>query len=286
MSYRNGVMKHPHVRLVMIVVKDIWKTFGGKSVLNGLSLEIPRGETLVIMGRSGCGKSVLLKIITGLIAADAGEIWFDGTEISKLKAKKLNAIRQKIGMLFQSAALFDSMTVAENIAFMLDQHTKLTPAEMRKVVDEKLSLVDLEGVQELRPAELSGGMRKRVGLARALAFNPEVVLYDEPTTGLDPVTCNEINQLIRDLHEKLQVTSVVVTHDMHSAFSVATRMAMIHEGRQIAYGTPDEIINNDDPILQQFVLFGAPDQILNMENPVLQEFIGRRDLGAHGELAI
>ena len=270
----------------MIVVKDIWKTFGGKSVLNGLSLEIPRGETLVIMGRSGCGKSVLLKIITGLIAADAGEIWFDGTEISKLKAKKLNAIRRKIGMLFQSAALFDSMTVAENIAFMLDQHTKLTPAEMRKVVDEKLSLVDLEGVQELRPAELSGGMRKRVGLARALAFNPEVVLYDEPTTGLDPVTCNEINQLIRDLHEKLQVTSVVVTHDMHSAFSVATRMAMIHEGRQIAYGSPDEILNNDDPILQQFVLFGAPDQILNMENPVLQEFIGRRDLGAHGEIAI
>lgn len=270
----------------MIVVKDIWKTFGGKSVLNGLSLEIPRGETLVIMGRSGCGKSVLLKIITGLIAADAGEIWFDGTEISKLKAKKLNAIRRKIGMLFQSAALFDSMTVAENIAFMLDQHTKLTPAEMRKVVDEKLSLVDLEGVQELRPAELSGGMRKRVGLARALAFNPEVVLYDEPTTGLDPVTCNEINQLIRDLHEKLQVTSVVVTHDMHSAFSVATRMAMIHEGRQIAYGRPDEILNNDDPILQQFVLFGAPDQILNMENPVLQEFIGRRDLGAHGELAL
>ena len=270
----------------MIVVKDIWKTFGGKSVLNGLSLEIPRGETLVIMGRSGCGKSVLLKIITGLIAADAGEIWFDGTEISKLKAKKLNAIRRKIGMLFQSAALFDSMTVAENIAFMLDQHTKLTLGEMRKVVDEKLSLVDLEGVQELRPAELSGGMRKRVGLARALAFNPEVVLYDEPTTGLDPVTCNEINQLIRDLHEKLQVTSVVVTHDMHSAFSVATRMAMIHEGRQIAYGTPDEIINNDDPILQQFVLFGAPDQILNMENPVLQEFIGRRDLGAHGELTL
>lgn len=261
----------------MIVVKNIWKTFGGKNVLNGLSLEIPRGETLVIMGRSGCGKSVLLKIITGLLPADSGEIWFDGTEISRLKAKKLNAIRRKIGMLFQSAALFDSMTVAENIAFMLDQHTKLTQAEMRKVVDEKLSLVDLEGVQELRPAELSGGMRKRVGLARALAFNPEVILYDEPTTGLDPVTCNEINQLIRDLHEKLQVTSVVVTHDMHSAFSVATRMAMIHDGKQIAYGSPDEIINNDDPILQQFILFGAPDQILNMANPVLQEFIGRRD---------
>ena len=259
----------------MISVRDITKNFGEKNVLNGLSLEIPRGETLVIMGRSGSGKSILLKIITGLIAADSGEIWFDGTEISKLNAKNMNILRQKIGMLFQSAALFDSMTVAENIAFMLDQHTDYSKAEMRKIVDEKLELVDLEGVQDLRPAELSGGMRKRVGLARALAFNPEVIFYDEPTTGLDPVTCTEINQLICDLHERLQVTSVVVTHDMHSAFSVATRMAMIHEGRQIAYGTPDEIINFDNPIVQQFVLFGAPDQILNMENPILKEYLGR-----------
>lgn len=259
----------------MISVKDIRKAFGNKPVLNGLDLEIPRGETLVIMGPSGCGKSVLLKIITGLISADSGEIWFDGTEISKLKTKKLNAIRQKIGMLFQSAALFDSMTVAENVAFMLDQHENLSPQETRKIVDEKLNLVDLDGVQELRPAELSGGMRKRVGLARALAFNPEVILYDEPTTGLDPVTCTEINHLIRDLHEKLLVTSVVVTHDMQSAFSVATRMAMIHEGKQIACGSPAEILNIDDPILQQFILFGAPDQILNMENPILKEFIGR-----------
>ncbi len=259
----------------MISVRNITKNFGGKNVLNGLNLEIPHGETLVIMGRSGCGKSVLLKIIAGLIAADSGEIWFDGTEISKLKTKKMNLLRQKIGMLFQSAALFDSMTVAENVAFMLDQHTDYSKQEMRKIVDEKLELVDLEGVQDLRPAELSGGMRKRVGLARALAFNPEVILYDEPTTGLDPVTCTEINQLIRDLHEQLKVTSVVVTHDMHSAFSVGTRMAMIHEGRQIAYGSPDEIINIDDPILQQFVLFGAPDQILNMENPILKEYLNR-----------
>ena len=227
------------------------------------------------MGQSGCGKSVLLKIITGLMSADSGEIWFDGTEISSLNGKKINNLRRKIGMLFQSAALFDSMTVAENVAFMLDQHTDLDKREMRKVVDEKLSLVDLEGVQDLRPAELSGGMRKRVGLARALAFDPEVILYDEPTTGLDPVTCTEINQLIKDLHERLQVTSVVVTHDMHSAFSVATRMAMIHEGKQVAYGRPDEIINIDDPILQQFILFGAPDQILNMENPILKEYLGR-----------
>ena len=259
----------------MISIRNVTKNFGGKNVLNGLNLEIPRGETLVIMGRSGCGKSVLLKIITGLISADSGEIWFDGMEISNLKGKKINTLRRKIGMLFQSSALFDSMTVAENVAFMLDQHTDLNKQEMRKIVDEKLSLVDLEGVQDLRPAELSGGMRKRVGLARALAFNPEVIFYDEPTTGLDPVTCTEINQLIGDLHERLQVTSVVVTHDMHSAFSVATRMAMIHDGRQIAYGSPDEIINIDNPILQQFILFGAPDQILNMENPILKEYLGR-----------
>ncbi len=259
----------------MISIRNVTKNFGGKNVLNGLSLEIPRGETLVIMGQSGCGKSVLLKIITGLMSADSGEIWFDGTEISSLNGKKINNLRRKIGMLFQSAALFDSMTVAENVAFMLNQHTDLDKREMRKVVDEKLSLVDLEGVQDLRPAELSGGMRKRVGLARALAFDPEVILYDEPTTGLDPVTCTEINQLIKDLHERLQVTSVVVTHDMHSAFSVATRMAMIHEGKQVAYGRPDEIINIDDPILQQFILFGAPDQILNMENPILKKYLGR-----------
>jgi phospholipid/cholesterol/gamma-HCH transport system ATP-binding protein len=259
----------------MISVRNVTKKFGGNNVLDGLSLEIPRGETVVIMGQSGSGKSVLLKIITGLLAADAGEIWFDGTEISRLGTKEVNIIRRRIGMLFQSAALFDSMTVAENVAFMLDQHTNLSKQEISEIVDEKLSLVDLDGVQELRPAELSGGMRKRVGLARALAFNPEVILYDEPTTGLDPVTCTEINQLIRDLHEKLKVTSVVVTHDMHSAFSVATRMAMIHEGKQIAYGRPNEIINIDNPILQQFILFGAPDQILNMENPILREYLGR-----------
>ena len=259
----------------MISIRSVTKNFGGKNVLNGLSLEIPRGETLVIMGQSGCGKSVLLKIITGLMSADSGEIWFDGTEISSLNSKKMNILRRRIGMLFQSSALFDSMTVAENVAFMLDQHTDLDKQEIRKVVDEKLSLVDLAGIQDLRPAELSGGMRKRVGLARALAFDPEVIFYDEPTTGLDPVTCTEINQLIRDLHERLQVTSVVVTHDMHSAFSVATRMAMIHEGRQIAYGSPDEMINIDDPILQQFILFGAPDQILNMKNPILKTYLGR-----------
>ena len=259
----------------MISVKDVRKAFGDNQVLNGLDIEIPRGETLIIMGRSGCGKSVLLKVIAGLLEVDTGEVWIDGTEITTLKKKPLNQIRRKIGMLFQSAALFDSMSVAENIAFMLDQHTDLSEQDMRKIVDEKLKLVDLDGVQDLRPAHLSGGMRKRVGLARALAFNPEIILYDEPTTGLDPVTCTEINELIRDLNQQLQVTSIVVTHDMHSAFSVGTLMVMLHEGKQIAYGTPEEIINEDHPILQQFILFGAPDQILNIDNPTLKEFTGR-----------
>lgn len=260
----------------MISVKNVRKAFGDNKVLNGLDLEIPRGESLVIMGRSGCGKSVLLKIIAGLLSVDEGEVWVDGTEITQLKRKPMNEIRRKIGMLFQSAALFDSMSVAENIAFMLDQHTDLSEQEMRKIVDEKLKLVDLDGVQELRPAQLSGGMRKRVGLARALAFNPEIILYDEPTTGLDPVTCTEINELIRDLNQQLQVTSVVVTHDMHSAFSVGTLMVMLHEGKQIAYGKPEDMINEDNPILQQFILFGAPDQILNIDNPTLKEFTGRQ----------
>ena len=259
----------------MITVKDVRKSFGDNKVLNGLDIEIPRGETLILMGRSGCGKSVLLKIIAGLLAVDTGEVWIDGIEITTLKKKSLNQIRRKIGMLFQSAALFDSMSVAENIAFMLNQHTDLSEQDMLKIVDEKLKLVDLDGVQDLRPAQLSGGMRKRVGLARALAFNPEIILYDEPTTGLDPVTCTEINELIRDLNQQLQVTSIVVTHDMHSAFSVGTLMVMLDEGRQIAYGTPEEIINEDHPILQQFILFGAPDQILNINNPTLKEFTGR-----------
>ncbi len=259
----------------MISIKNIRKTFGEKKVLSGLNLDIPQGETLVIMGRSGCGKSVLLKIIAGLLPVDSGEVWINGTEISHLSKNNLNQIRRKIGMLFQSAALFDSMSVAENVAFMLDQHTKMSKQEIRKIVDEKLALVDLDGVQELRPAELSGGMRKRVGLARALAFNPNIILYDEPTTGLDPVTCTEINELIIGLHEKLEVTSIVVTHDMHSAFSVATLMVMLNEGKQAAYGTPDALINDEDPTLQQFILFGAPDQILNIDNPTLKEFTRR-----------
>ena len=216
-----------------------------------MNLHIPRGETSIVIGRSGCGKSVLLKLVTGLMKPDGGEIRIDGEEISNLK--DLNRIRRKIGMLFQSAALFDSMTVEENVGFMLSQHSSLSKREIEEIVAEKLHLVDLDGVQRLKPAELSGGMRKRVGLARAIAYNPEVILYDEPTTGLDPITGSEINRLIQDLHAKLKVTSVVVTHDMDSAFSVGTRMAMIHAGQVIASGSLAEIQKIDNSILQQFI---------------------------------
>ena len=237
----------------MIWIENLWKSFANKEILAGLELYIPRGETLVIMGRSGCGKSVLLKLITGLMKPDQGQIWIDGEDITTLKTKNLNRTRQKLGMLFQSAALFDSMTVGENVGFMVSQHTKLSKREIEEIVAEKLHLVHLDDTQHLKPAELSGGMRKRVGLARAIAFSPEVILYDEPTTGLDPITAVEINRLIRDLHQKLQVTSVVVTHDMDSAFSVGTRMAMIHQGKVIAHGSPDEIWKIDNPVLQQFI---------------------------------
>ncbi len=235
----------------MIHIENLWKCFGDKEVLRGLNLHIPRGETSIVIGRSGCGKSVLLKLVTGLMKPDGGEIRIDGEEISNLK--DLNRIRRKIGMLFQSAALFDSMTVEENVGFMLSQHSSLSKREIEGIVAEKLHLVDLDGVQRLKPAELSGGMRKRVGLARAIAYNPEVILYDEPTTGLDPITGSEINRLIQDLHAKLKVTSVVVTHDMDSAFSVGTRMAMIHAGQVIASGSLAEIQKIDNPILQQFI---------------------------------
>ena len=235
----------------MIHVENLRKSFGDKEILTGLNLHIPRGETSIVIGKSGCGKSVLLKLVTGLMQPDGGEIRIDGEVISNVK--DLNQIRRKIGMLFQSAALFDSMTVEENVGFMLSQHTNLSKRKIEGIVAEKLQLVDLDGVQKLRPAELSGGMRKRVGLARAIAFNPEVILYDEPTTGLDPITGAEINRLIRDLHTKLKVTSVVVTHDMDSAFSVGTRMAMIHAGQVIASGPLNEFRKVDNPILQQFI---------------------------------
>ena len=237
----------------MIQIKDVWRSFDDNQVLRGVNLDVRRGDTMVVMGRSGCGKSVLLKLIVGLMKPDAGEIWVDGKEITKLKEKDINEVRKNVGMLFQSSALFDSMNVFENVAFMLVQHTNLSKQEIREIVAEKLELVELPGIEGLKPAELSGGMRKRVGLARALAINPDVVLYDEPTTGLDPITAEEINILIKNLSTKLKITSIAVTHDMKSAFTIATRMSMMHDGKIIASGTPEEMKQIEEPIVQRFI---------------------------------
>jgi len=237
----------------MIQIKDVWKSFEDNQVLHGVNLEVKRGDTMVIMGRSGCGKSVLLKLIVGLMKPDAGEIWVDGKEITTMKEKDINEVRKNIGMLFQSSALFDSMSVFENVAFMLFQHTSLSKEEIRDIVAEKLELVELPGTEELRPAELSGGMRKRVGLARALAINPDLVLYDEPTTGLDPITAEEINILIKNLSDRLKITSIAVTHDMKSAFTIASQMSMMHDGQIVATGTPEYMKQIEDPIVQRFI---------------------------------
>lgn len=237
----------------MIRIQNVFFSFDKKPVLQGLNLHIQRGDTTVVMGQSGCGKSVLLKLIVGLFKPDSGEIWVDGEEVTHLKEKELDQVRKKIGMLFQSSALFDSMNVFENVAFMLHQHTKLSKQEIQKIVAENLELVDLPGTENLKPAELSGGMKKRVGLARAIAMNPDIVLYDEPTTGLDPITAEEINHMIRDLNTKLNVTSVVVTHDMKSALFIANKMAMVHQGKIVAVGTPEEMVHNENPIVRQFI---------------------------------
>ena len=237
----------------IIGIRGLSKSFGPKRVLDSLDLDIARGETLVVIGRSGCGKSVLLKHITGLVRPDGGEILFEGEDMTRFDRKKLFQMRMHFGMLFQSSALFDSMTVGENVALPLRKHSGLGDDEIMRIVGAKLDLVGLTGVQDQYPAEMSGGMKKRVGLARAVAMDPQVVLYDEPTTGLDPIMAAVINELIRTLQRELKVTSVVVTHDIGSAYHVGDRIAMLHEGRIIHSGTPDEVRASDDPIIRQFV---------------------------------
>ena len=239
---------------VLIKLEGIEKGFGDRKVLDGLDLEVYAGETLVIIGRSGVGKSTILKHIAGLLPPDSGEVWVEGQEVEKLKEEELNELRKKMGVVFQYAALFDSLTVFENVAFRLLRDFKMTRSKAVEVVRQKLELVGLkDDLLDLKPAQLSGGMRKRVGLARAIAVDPEIVLYDEPTSGLDPVTSEAINGLIVELQEKLKVTSVVVTHDMHSAYKVANRIAMIYDGKIIGIGTPDEIKNSKNPYIHQFV---------------------------------
>ena len=216
-------------------------------------MTINKGETMVILGRSGCGKSVLLKLIMGLLKPDSGKIFVNGDEITSLNDNQLNKLRQKFGMLFQASALFDSMTVDENVGLALREHTKLSDEEVKQKVTEKLKMVGLSRVEQVKPAELSGGMKKRVGLARAIAMDPKYVLYDEPTTGLDPIMADVINELIVNLRNTLSITSIAVTHDIVSAYKIADRIAMLYEGKIIFIGTPDQVRNTENPVVRQFI---------------------------------
>jgi phospholipid/cholesterol/gamma-HCH transport system ATP-binding protein len=237
----------------MIEVRDIKKSFGTHKVLDGVTFKVETGETVVIIGRSGCGKSILLKNLIGLIQPDSGDVLINDESIGRMEERQLLRVRRKFGMLFQSAALFDSLTVAENISFVLRREGKLSDSEIRERVAETLELVDLSGIEAKKPSELSGGMRKRVGLARAIVYKPEILLYDEPTTGLDPVVSDSIDQLILRVCQQLKVTSVVVTHDTRSMRRVGQRILMLVNGRIYADGTPEEIFNSTDPIVHRFV---------------------------------
>jgi phospholipid/cholesterol/gamma-HCH transport system ATP-binding protein len=237
----------------MIAIRGLKKRLGSKQVLDGVDLEIRSGETVVVAGPSGTGKSVLLKHILALMRPDDGVIEVEGEDIVGLRERDLNRIRRNFGMLFQSAALFDSMTVGENVALALREHTRMTEGEIQARVRERLEWVGLQEVQPLKPASLSGGMRKRVGLARAIVMDPTYILYDEPTTGLDPIMADAIDQLIRSLQRRMGVTSVVVTHDMHSAFKIADRIAMLIGGKIVFNGSPAEMRASGDPFVKQFL---------------------------------
>ena len=237
----------------MIKLVDVYKSFGTKDVLSGFSLEVLEGETMVIIGYSGTGKSVAIKHIVGLLDPDAGEVWVDGMRVDRLGRRELSELRARIGYVFQFAALFDSLTIGENVAMGLRKRSGLSEREIRDRVNDTLELVDLPGVENRFPAELSGGMRKRVGIARAIALRPKYILYDEPTTGLDPVTSAVINELMIRMREKLGVTSIVITHDMKSAFDVGSRIAMLYEGSIRQVGTVDEIKRSTDPVVRQFI---------------------------------
>ncbi|MFA5500569.1 MAG: ABC transporter ATP-binding protein [Candidatus Omnitrophota bacterium] len=241
----------------MIEIINVSKTFGGHKVLDNLNLNIKDGETTVIIGRSGCGKSVLLKHIIGLLKPDSGHVLIDGKDTTRMDEKELNEIRMKFGMLFQGAALFDSLTVLENVGFSMLEHSTATREEIAKRVQECLALVGLKDIEDKKPAELSGGMRKRVGLARAIFLRPQIILYDEPTTGLDPIMGDSINDLIVQLHSKLNITSIAVTHDMTSAYKIGDRITMLYNGKIIADGNPEQIKNTNDPIVKQFITGAA-----------------------------
>ena len=237
----------------MIIISNLNKKFGTKEVLRGINLKIYPGESLVILGPSGCGKSVLLKHLIGLLQPDDGQILFDGEDVTRFSQRKLDQLRMRMGMLFQSAALFDSLTVEENVGFGLRKHTNLGTTAIHHIVSEKLEMVGLPGTNHLMPSELSGGMRKRVGLARAIAMDPEIILYDEPTTGLDPIMTSAIDELHVKLKKELGVTSIVVTHDLNSAYRICDRLALHYGGQIVAIGTKEEIIHSPNPLVQQFI---------------------------------
>lgn len=237
----------------MIELRDIHKHFEGNHVLRGVSLSVEKGESVVVIGGSGSGKSVLLKHMIGLMIPDEGAIMIDSTDLSLLDETGLNNLRKKYGMLFQSAALFDSMRVWENVGFALKRHTHMNDKDIKEIAIEKLRMVGLVGIEDFMPSQLSGGMRKRVGLARAIAMNPDILLYDEPTTGLDPIMADAINDLIIKMREELKVTSVTITHDMKSAYKIADTIAMLYNGVIIKKGSPEEIKSTSDPVLRQFI---------------------------------
>lgn len=237
----------------IIEIVNLKKRFGDKEVLKGVNLTVNKGDTLVIIGSSGCGKSVLLKLIIGLIEPDEGAIYIEGQDIVKMDKKELYKIRSKFGFQFQGSALFDSMTVEENIGLALRENTNMSNKEIKKIVAEKLEIVGLPGIQDLMPADLSGGMKKRVALARSLATNPEIILYDEPTTGLDPIMSNNIDEFIKELSEKLKVTSIVVTHDIFTVLHIADYVAMLYDGKIYFYGKPKELLSSNDPIIKEFL---------------------------------
>lgn len=237
----------------MIEIKNLHKSFGDQHVLRGVNLSIPANKTTVILGPSGEGKSVLLKHLIGLIHPDQGEIWIDGQEITKMNEKELNVVRRKIGMLFQDAALFDDMTVFENVSFPLYEHTTLSDDEVAAKVEEHLLEVGLKDVNHKLPSELSGGMRKRVGLARALMLEPKILYFDEPTTGLDPVMTEQIAELIEETHEKHQVTMVIISHDMEFSYRLADEMAMLAQGKILEVGPPTQFRNSTNPFVRKFL---------------------------------
>jgi phospholipid/cholesterol/gamma-HCH transport system ATP-binding protein len=240
----------------VLEIVDLWKSFGENHVLRGVSLTVNDGETLVVLGPSGCGKSVLLKHVIGIMRPDRGSILVEGRDITRMRLDELNEVRKSFGMVFQGAALFDSMTVGENVGLPLKEHRRLRGAELERLIDEKLELVGLSGIADLWPSQLSGGMKKRVALARAIALDPDVILYDEPTTGLDPILAEQINELIRTTQKKLTASSIVVTHDLHSACFTGDRVALMDEGRIAFLGTTDELTTTDNEAVRNFIARG------------------------------